>query len=127
MADMTVIYLVHHNYRTDDYSGREYIESVPDTDQWFATEDDAAEFLRGEGLLTYDEQVAAMRTEREKVYAAAVSKYKRDMRKIETAKKAGVSPALLNIPSEPRPPAAPLPQEWHDIVEITKYTKEEGN
>lgn len=127
MAAMTVIYLVQHNYRTDDYSGREYIESVPDTDQWFATEDAAAAFLLPKGLATYDEQVASMRTDREKAYAAAVSKYKRDMRKIETAKKAGVSPALLNTPVEPRPPSTPVPQEWYDIVEIPEHTKEEGN
>lgn len=124
---MSAVYLVQHSYRTDDYSGREYIESVPDTDQWFLSEDAALVFLRDKGLATYEEQVASMRTEREKVYAAAVSKYTRDMRKIETAKKAGVSPALLNIPTEPRPPAEPLPREWYEVIEIAQYVKEEGN
>lgn len=125
---MNAIYITQYNYRATDYSGRESIEVVPDTDQGFLTEDDAAEFLRSQGHLTYDELVAAMRTEREKVYAAAVSKYKRDMRKIESAKKAGVSPALLNIPTEPRPPSNPLPESWYDIVEIPICTnKKEDN
>lgn len=123
---MTSIYLVAHNYRVDDWGGREHIEETVDTDQWFGSEDDAAEFLRKKGLTTYEEQVEKMRAERDKIYHAALSKYKRDMRKVETAKRAGISPALLITPVEPVKPATPLPQEWYTIIDVTEYTENKG-
>lgn len=124
---MTSIYLVVHNYRVDGWDGRERVEETVDTDQWFGSEDDAAGFLRKKGLPTYEEQVERMRAERDRVYRAALSKYKRDMRKVETAKRAGISPALLITPVEPVKPATPLPQEWHDIIDVTKHTDQKRN
>lgn len=122
---MTAIYLIVHNYLVDDYSGREHTEEDADLEQWFPSEDSAREFMRDKGLRTYDEEVSEMSAKRDEVYSAALRKYERDMRKIATAKKAGISPALLITPVKPVKPSRPQPRDWYEVVSISEYTPKE--
>lgn len=122
---MTAIYLIVHNYLVDDYNGREHTEEDADLEQWFPSEDAAREFMRRKGLHTYDETASEMSAKRDEVYSAAIRKYERDTRKVATAKKAGISPALLITPVKPVKPSRPEPRDWYEVVSINEYTPEE--
>lgn len=115
------IYLIASTNIRDDYSGREYEDTDADLDHWFDSEESARKFMRDHNMPTHTEQVERMSAEREEVYRAALAKYTREMRGVNTAIKSGISPFLLVTPKEPARPGTPRPQSWYEVVAVSKY------
>ncbi len=112
----TDIYLIVYNYTTEDYSGREYEDTDADLDHWFDSEESALQFMRDHNMPTRAEQVERMSAEREKVYRAALAKYTRETRRVNTAIKAGISPSLLVTPEGTQ-------ETWHATSAVVAGSK----